>query len=253
MIMIKIKFVLITFIMLICISSCAKKLNVEELRVGVSPDFYPFEYTVNDSLTGLDIELVNLIAESYKIPVTYFTLPFPELLENLEKGEYDMVISAVTVTESRNRLFDFSDIYYEATQTVLKNKNSNISIDSLEAVNRFRIGVLNHSSSLLFLENSLVKDRKLQANRIRRFPNLKTMITSLQDNQIDVIFLEKSIAEMLTDNHNLKIAYIYEIEDNYAIAFPKNSSLYHPINKQLQRLINTDKWNDIKERYLLSD
>ncbi len=246
----KVSFVLI---MILLVLSCSKSLKINELRVVVSPDFLPFEYIEKDSLKGIDIELVKLIGDKFKIPVKFEMMPFTQMLLSIEQGEYEMAISGITITESRKKHFDFSMPYYSARQVLLSCKNRDIVIDSLEAVIRYKVGVINNSTSQLFLEKSLVKQKRMAANKIIKFREIHNMMDKLSSREVDVVMLEESFAELISEKYNLELIYYSDSDDSYGIIFPKQSIIYDPVNNALGKIIESDEWLKVKERYLLNE
>jgi polar amino acid transport system substrate-binding protein len=238
---------------LLLLFGCTKSLKIEEINVAVCPDFPPFEYTINDTLDGLDIQLIKSISSKFKVPITFTELPFNQLLESLEKGETDIAISGITVTNSRKKIFDFSVPYYSAKQVILTNESHNITIDSLDTISNYKIAVFRNSGSQLFLENTLVQNHKLSANKIIKTDNLEEMLYLLSSDSIQLLMLENSYAELIKNKYKLKILFESDIEDNFAIAFPKNSQIFNPINQFLLKFLESNEWYIIKERYLLNE
>ena len=87
------------------------------LRIGISPDYEPFAYYENGKVMGFDIELAYAIADLLgyaREDVELITVDvFDQLLLNLEKGEYDIVISGIPSTPEREERFNVSISYVE--------------------------------------------------------------------------------------------------------------------------------------------
>ena len=63
------KLIIIAITLITIIVSCAKVETKNEINVAISPDFYPFSYTVADSLAGLEIELLKLLEKRMKTTI----------------------------------------------------------------------------------------------------------------------------------------------------------------------------------------
>jgi len=242
----------IIMILLTGILSCSNRINISEIKIALANDFFPFAYTENDTLKGLEIELLNLLEKNLRSTISISTYSFSQLLEILYDKDYDFAIGGITITEPRRDVFDFSIPYYNATQTFLTLENSSIVIDSLFASTRHRIGVRNNSSSIYFLENTLLKDRSLPVNNLRRYNSLTAMFNALENNEIALVLLEKSIAELISDEYGFKIVYSVDSEENYALFFNKNSTKINTINRALERVLNSEEWIRSKKSYLLT-
>jgi Ca-activated chloride channel family protein len=84
------------------------------LRVGVSTDSPPFVFTDNGEPAGFDIELLNAIAASSDLELSYVPTNWGGIFEDLSAGRLDLVVSAATVTPDRQKLVNFSAPYFNA-------------------------------------------------------------------------------------------------------------------------------------------
>jgi polar amino acid transport system substrate-binding protein len=83
------------------------------LTVGTSADYPPFEYYDESfQLTGFDVALMNGIAANLGLRAEFKDYAFDGLLSAVQLGEVDAAIAAITVTDERQAIVDFSDAYY---------------------------------------------------------------------------------------------------------------------------------------------
>ena len=231
--------------------SCQKQLNVTEIKVAIATDFFPFAYIENDSLKGLEVELLSLLEKRLRVPFTLSSYNFFNLLESFYNGDYDIAIGAITTTEGRREIFDFSEPYFKATQTFLARQGDTVVVDSLDGVARYRIGVLNHSTSQLFIENTLMRERRIQAGNLRRYNNMDALLSALTATEVHIIAMENTIAELVATNHDLRIVFTHYIDEHYGIAYKRNSVVAPHIERALHRILTSDEWEEIKLKYLL--
>jgi len=81
------------------------------LTVGVYAEFFPFEYYEDEELKGFDIELMNRIGEKIGYEIKFVNMPFDKLIPAVNNGEIECAISAITVTEEREKVVDFTTPY----------------------------------------------------------------------------------------------------------------------------------------------
>ncbi len=81
------------------------------LTVGVNAEFFPFEYYDGEELKGFDIELMNRIGEKIGYEIKFVNMPFDKLIPAVNNGEVECAISAITVTEEREKVVDFTTPY----------------------------------------------------------------------------------------------------------------------------------------------
>lgn len=100
------------------IDTASSESNVHSKRiltVGVSPDYEPFEFYENNQLVGFDIDFIKLIADELNYEIEFKVYSFESLVSAVANGDIDLAISAITVTEKRRELVDFTDFYVDET------------------------------------------------------------------------------------------------------------------------------------------
>ena len=89
------------------------------MRVGVS-SVAPFVIEEKGGkLKGFDIELGKMLAAETGLKASFELREFKELLPALEKGEFDAVMSALSITSERELRFDFTHHYLDSGLSIL--------------------------------------------------------------------------------------------------------------------------------------
>ncbi len=138
--------VILSIIMLISIqASCLASETLDAKRivkVGINAEFAPFEYYENGELTGFDIELMNCIGERIGHEIEYVDIPFDSLFPAILSGRIDCAISAITVTEERDSIIDFSREYLQTQNITFENGEKSVRFGEQYAI-VFRDGLKN--------------------------------------------------------------------------------------------------------------
>ena len=82
-----------------------------KLIVGINAEFPPFEYYEGEELKGFDIDLMNYIGERIGFDIEFVNMSFDKLIPAVVNGEVNCAISAITVTEEREKVVDFTTPY----------------------------------------------------------------------------------------------------------------------------------------------
>lgn len=83
--------------------------------IATDTTFAPFEFQNEDGdFVGIDIDLINAIAEDQGFTVEINSLGFDAALQALTSGQADAVIAGMSITEEREATFDFSDPYFDS-------------------------------------------------------------------------------------------------------------------------------------------
>lgn len=98
-----------------------------KLIVGTDATYAPMEYMdEKGNIVGIDIEIVNAIAEAAGFEVEYKNYGWEPLFPAVDNGEVDFAVSSITITDDRKQSNDFSDPYFVANQLILVQEDSNV-------------------------------------------------------------------------------------------------------------------------------
>ena len=101
-------------------AEAAPPAEARSFTVASDASFPPMEFVdENKALTGFDIDLINAIAADQGFTVEIQNTAWDGIFAGLEAGQYDAIISSVTVTEERKAAMDFSDPYFNANQAIV--------------------------------------------------------------------------------------------------------------------------------------
>lgn len=107
----------------------------DQITVGTDATWPPMEFINEDKeLVGFDIDLMKRIAEEAGFEVEFQNTAWDGIFAGLGTGEYDAVISSVTITEERQETMDFSEPYVNAGQVLVVQQSASgvTTLDDLE-------------------------------------------------------------------------------------------------------------------------
>ncbi len=91
-----------------------------ELKVGMTGTQPPFSMKAKDgSIIGYDADMAQMLANSMNVDLKIVQIPFSELLNSLEKGEIDVIMSGMTITLERNMRAAFVGPYVISGKSIL--------------------------------------------------------------------------------------------------------------------------------------
>jgi polar amino acid transport system substrate-binding protein len=138
----------------------------KELIVGTAASMPPLNMTTKDGeIIGMEIDLARLFAVAMEVKLTLKSMHFNELLPALEKGQIDMVLSAMTITPQRNLKFAFAGPYFASGKSVLTKGKNVGSVDEISKMNNPDkiLVALKGSTSQMFVEKLMPKATLVQA------------------------------------------------------------------------------------------
>lgn len=95
--------------------------------IGTDTTFAPFEFRQNGELTGIDMDILQKIAEDEGFNVEVRSLGFSAALAALSSNQVDGVIAGMSITDERKEIYDFSEPYFESgVQMAVAKSNEDI-------------------------------------------------------------------------------------------------------------------------------
>lgn len=114
------------------------------LRVGVSGNNAPLIFeSGRGEFGGVEAAFARMLGEELGRPVRFVPMRFDRLIPVLQRGEIDIIMSGMTVTDQRRSLVDFTDPHMASGQGLLvRNARASLFQDpQLLFISPFRIGV----------------------------------------------------------------------------------------------------------------
>jgi polar amino acid transport system substrate-binding protein len=83
------------------------------LKVGMEATYPPMEYTTDDGseFIGFDIDVSNRLGELLGTGVEFVNTTFDGIFAGLDKGDYDCILSAISITPERQENYIMSEPY----------------------------------------------------------------------------------------------------------------------------------------------
>jgi ABC-type amino acid transport substrate-binding protein len=132
--------------------------QTREVRIATSGEQPPLTMTTrNGELVGLDVALGRVLAQSMGVEPIFVQLPFGQLLDALEAGNVDLVMSGMTITPDRGHRATFVGPYYTSGKSLLTKSEALARIEVPEDLDSsdHRLAALAGSTSEAFLHRSL--------------------------------------------------------------------------------------------------
>lgn len=115
-------------------SSGVKVVQKGTLTICTHLPYAPFEFTQDGKVVGFDVDVLKIAADAQNLSTKVVDTPWDTIVsgEALNTGKCDVAAGAMTIKPEREKVMDFSDPYFEATQALLVKKGSGItSLDQL--------------------------------------------------------------------------------------------------------------------------
>ncbi len=218
------------------------------VTVGTSADFPPFEYIENGQFVGFDMDLMREIARIAGFELKFVDMSFDSLIPALRAGQIDVAAAAMTITDERKMVVDFSMPYWTADQSIIVKADLDLTITVL--FGKYRIGVQTGTTGDLWCTENLVEKGLLPERNLKRYDTFILALSDLLNGNIDAIVLDSPVANRFAATKPVKVVGMIVTGEQYGIAVKKgNKELLDKINQALKTLIETGKINELIDKY----
>ena len=218
-----------------------------QLLVGTDTPFPPFEIGQPPDISGYDIEVMNGIAESLGLEVTYQDTSFDTIFRDVAQGKFDTSAAASTITPERQQTVNFTDPYYEAEQALLVTPDSDItSVDDLAGKT---VGAQDATTGEEYANS------ETDAAEVRGFPEGPDAINALRAGQVDAVIIDQPVAQDAVDKQGgVEILEQIPTGELYGFAVAKdNTALLDAMNGALQELKDDGTIEDLYQQYFKTE
>ena len=204
-------------------------------RVGTDPSFPPFEQLdATGKPVGYDIDLAQHIAAAWGMRVEIVAIGFDSLLDALQTGQIDSVISALPYDERLTKNVIYSSAYFEAGIRLAVRKNSKIS--SVEQLAKHKVAV--EWGSTGDMVGRRLQHEKPTIQLVQFSTPAEAVAALVNDQTIDALFVDQVTLRAAQGKGAPVIAVGPALESNsYVIALPHTATvLQTQLEKTLQEL-----------------
>ncbi len=220
----------------------------EKYTVATDATWPPFE-TVNESnkeVEGLDIDLMKAVAEKGGFQIEFVNIPFDSLLTGLSQCQYDLAISAITITEERKQTMAFSDPYFAAGQIVVVAKD-NEDIKSKDDLKGKKVGAQLGTTGE-------IEAKAIEGSNYAAYDSIDLAFLDVMSGQLDAVISDNPLALGFVGQNPDKLKAVGEVftDENYGIAVcNKKTDLLKMVNEGLAAVKSEGTLDKLTEKWLL--
>ncbi|MDO4611905.1 MAG: transporter substrate-binding domain-containing protein [Candidatus Saccharibacteria bacterium] len=201
--------------------------------------FAPFEFYEGREIVGVDVEIVDRVAEKLNKTIRLENVEFDVIIDNVEAGRIaDAGAAGLTITQARAEKVDFTIPYYNSVQYVIYDKNNPPRMRDGHVVWQELAGTIlgsqTGSTGYLFadaeIEEGSLKDT---GTTVKGLESHQLSADAILSHIIDYAIIDELAANFIVDKNpglaaaplyvkGAKIEDDYPVEESYAIAVNKN-------------------------------
>lgn len=214
------------------------------ITVGSDTAFPPFENVENGETVGFDVDLMKAVGEKLGVEVEFKTYKFDALITGLQSGtEFDMVASAMTITDERAKVIDFSDPYINSNQSLAVSSDSAIATTA-DLKSGDKVGVQSGTTGEIWATENLAP----KGITVTPYDDILAAFGALGAGDIVGVINDAPISQDVVKDPARKAKVVEEIPtgEQYGFAFAKESSaLREAVNGALAEIKEDGTYTEI--------
>ena len=226
--------------------------------VETNVPFAPFEFYENRQIVGVDVDIVNRVAEKLGKTMQIKNVEFDVIIDNVEAGRIaDAGAAGLTITPAREAKVNFTIPYYDSVQYVIYSQDMPPSLRGdhvvWEALAGSTLGSQIGSTGYIFVEDE-IENGVLQGTgtTIKGIDSHQLAADAINAHIIDYAVADELAAKMIVEKNPglaaLPLYYAgktreedYPVEESYAIAVNKErGDLLEAFNEVLSEMLTED-------------
>lgn len=221
----------------------------ETYRVGIDTTYPPFEFEEGGEYKGIDIDLINAIAENQGFEIEFNPMDFGGIIPALQAGQLDIAIAGMSITDERKEVVDFSDPYFDAGLSLVVAEDNN-DITSLEDLEGATVAVKSGTTGAQFARDN----QDEYGYEVTQFEDSPSMFQEVSNGNAEVLLEDYPVIAYAIAESGLSLKTVGDrlTGDQYGIAVLKgeNAEVLEQINAGLQELRDSGEYDEILNEYI---
>ena len=168
----------------------AADLGGKVLRIGTDATYPPMEVIDEKTgqIVGFDVDMLNAVCLRINCKPQFVNTAWDGIFAALQQGEFDLVVSGVSITTERQRVMDFSDPYLVVSQTILvRVEHAGLSADDFRRDRR-------RLAAQVATTNAQLAEKLVGRNNVNLYDAFSGAILALQNADVDGVVIDSTSA-----------------------------------------------------------
>ncbi|MEZ4660801.1 MAG: transporter substrate-binding domain-containing protein [Caldilineaceae bacterium] len=184
------------------------------------------------------------------LEVEFNDCAFDGLLDQVQLGNVDAAIGAISVTADRQQRVDFTNLYYIGSSAVVARPSFTQTVTSPADMAGLTVGVQLGTTYQAWAQQNLVDTGYIPQANLVPYRSVRDMFTDLRTGKVNIGLMGKLTADLAASGRGLTVVGEGLSPQQFAIAIPKGSSLAQPLNEALLALEADGRFAALSKLYL---
>jgi polar amino acid transport system substrate-binding protein len=221
-----------------------------KLKIAIDATYPPMEFQADDGKAiGLDVDLARELGKILKVEVEFIVMPWDGVLAGLQSNRYDIIMSAMNITEERKQQVNF--VPYMMMGQIFVIKKSAKPIKNEKDLAGKVIAVQADTTSYTAVEG--FKKSGIAIKEIKAFKGGTETFSALKSNQADVIVIDEAVGLYYVglDQKTFHISGVALRPEPIGIAVRKNDTkLFNALDSAVKLIKGNGTFNKVYKQWL---
>ncbi len=182
--------------------------------------YEPFEFTDGGAVVGFDPDVLKVAAESQGWDTEVVDIGWETIVsgEALNTSQCDVAAGAMTITDERAAVMDFTDPYFEATQAMMTKAGAGIA--SLDDLAGMSVAVQDGTTGADYVRENAPKDTKIVS-----FEDAALMEQAVKTGKVDAGVNDNGLLNyFVSQNPDVEVSIEFKTGESYGFSVKKDSN-----------------------------
>lgn len=228
-------------------ASGIKLVSSGKIKTCTHLPYPPFQSKKDGKIVGFDVDLVDLVAKKLGVEQEIVNTPF----EGIETGQdfnirkCDLAAAGMTITDERDKVLDFSDPYFNATQALITKKGK--PYKTFEDLKGKKLGYQKATTGGIYAK----KESKGLDMELVEYEDVGLLLTAVKAGKVDAGINDNGVLfEYIKDNPDTEVTAEFDTGEKYGIGFRTgNDSLRTKVNEVLKEARTDGSYDKIYKKW----
>jgi polar amino acid transport system substrate-binding protein len=205
--------------------------------------YEPFEFTEGGEVVGFDPDVLKIAADAEGLDTEVLDVAWETITtgDALNSGQCDVGAGAMTITDERAAVMDFTDPYFEATQALMTKTGSGIT--SLEDLAGKKIAVQDGTTGADYVRENAPKDTEIIS-----FEDSSLMQQAVKTGKTDAGVNDNGLLNyFVSQNPDVEVVTEFQTGESYGFSVKKGSN--DALLKAINDGIASDEYDTVYEKW----
>lgn len=223
-----------------------------KLSIGSDMTYPPFVYLADEKPAGFDVEVMEAIAAQMDLSTNWVDTRFAALIPGIRAGHFDIIASALYVTEERQQVLSFVP-YTKAGSSIMVLTSATEKPATIDDLCGKTVSSIRGASWIPKLAASAAQECEGQTIEVREFDTDAQATQAMRSGGVDAQFIDNVVAAEVVARQGEEFEVTStEVLYPVLVAFgvlPENTGLLEAVNSGLAEIRADGSFEEIRGRY----